>query len=75
MSKEKTATEWLADNLMPMIHEAKNIGKILEICEQANAMHEQQIIDAANWDSKSISENGIRKGVKYYKDTYNTNHE
>jgi hypothetical protein len=32
-----------------------------------------QIIDAANFDSRSISENGYRKGEQYYNETFITN--
>jgi hypothetical protein len=33
----------------------------------------EQIIDAANFDSRSVSENGYRRGEQYYNDKYNTN--
>jgi len=65
-----TAVEWLEDNL---IFEPWAEGRFKHNCkcwEQAKAMFEQQIIDAANWDSKSISENGIRKGDKYYNENF-----
>jgi hypothetical protein len=33
----------------------------------------EQIIDAANFDSVSVAENGYRRGEQYYNDKYNTN--
>jgi hypothetical protein len=70
MSNGKTAVQWLVEQLpIRIVNSYQNeIIKVLE-------MEKQQIIDAANWDSKSISENSIRKGEQYYNETYNTNHE
>jgi hypothetical protein len=36
-------------------------------------MEKEQIVKAANFDSKSISENGYRKGEQYYNETYGGN--
>ena len=74
MSKEKTTVvEWLESKVDAMI---KNGGdadllSVIEHIQKAKEMEKEQIIDAANWDSKSISENGIRKGDKYYNETFN----
>jgi hypothetical protein len=43
---------------------------INELLEKAKEMEKQQIIDAPNWDSMSISENGIRKGEQYYNEQF-----
>ena len=68
MSNQKqTAVEWLVEELLN--------GKALmpSIIEQAKEMEKEQIVKAANFDSKSISENGYRKGEQYYNETYGGN--
>ena len=65
---KQTAVEWLA-NEMPVIDWQVPYWKIK--LEKAKEMEKEQIIDAANFDSRSISENGYRKGEQYYNETYN----
>lgn len=73
MSKtEQSSVEWLVNVVQSCI--APDYIPI-EIVKQAKAMHKEEIINAANWDSKSISENGIRKGDKYYNQIYGGNNE
>jgi len=63
--KKQTAVEWLVEQL------DKNFDYVVEtIIEKAKAMEREQIIDAANWDSKSQAENGYSKGHEYYTQTY-----
>jgi len=64
---KQTAVKILIEHLIKMYYLDE---ETLYEFEQANQMFEQQIIDAANWDSKSISENGIRKGEQYYNETF-----
>jgi hypothetical protein len=68
MQMKQTAVEWLA-NEMPVIDWQVPYWKIK--LEKAKEMEKEQIIDAANFDSRSISENGYRKGEQYYNETYN----
>jgi vacuolar-type H+-ATPase subunit H len=68
---KQTAVEWLAETLRFANKEL--YAEMYEDIEQAKEMEKEQIIDAANWDSRSISENGYRKGEQYYKETFNTN--
>ncbi len=67
MSNQQTAVEWLVEQLETKYN--INIER-LSVTDKAKAMEKQQIIDAAQWDSRSISENGIRKGDKYYNETF-----
>jgi hypothetical protein len=62
---KQTAVEWLASEML------KPNLSMKDILEQAKEIEKQQIIDAANWDSRSISENGYRKGEQYYNETFN----
>ena len=71
MSNEKqTAVDWLLDR----IEDVDLTEKLWEnVKQQAKAMEKEQIVKAANFDSKSISENGYRKGEQYYNETYGGN--
>jgi hypothetical protein len=62
---QQTAVEWLMEKNSEQ-------GGILTPQDwiKAKAMEKQQIIDAANFDSKSRSENGYAKGEQYYTETY-----
>jgi predicted kinase len=68
---KQTAVEWLAETLRFANKEL--YAEMYEDIEQALEMEKVQIIDAANWDSRSISENGYRKGEQYYFETFITN--
>jgi predicted kinase len=68
---KQTAVEWLAETLR--FANKDLFAEMYEDIEQALEMEKVQIIDAANWDSRSISENGYRKGEQYYNETFNIN--
>jgi hypothetical protein len=69
MENKQTAVEWFIEQL-------KNQGvQYIRMSEQAKVMEKQQIIDAANFDSKSRAENGYAKGKQYYEQTYGGNNE
>jgi predicted kinase len=65
---KKTAVECLAETLRFTSKEL--FAEMYDDIEQALEMEKLQIIDAANWDSRSISENGYRKGEEYYLETF-----
>jgi hypothetical protein len=78
MSNDKqTAVQILVDSLIKLgyLHsnEFGQSPKVIELINQAKAMEKEQIVKAANFDSKSISENGYRKGEQYYNETYGGN--
>jgi hypothetical protein len=78
MSNEKqTAVQILLDSLIKLgyLHsnEFGQSPKVIELINQAKEMEKEQIVKAANFDSKSISENGYRKGEQYYNETYGGN--
>ena len=77
MSKQQTAVQQLIGIVEMDYNNGVEISMkvFLKMLNDSKKMEKQQIIDAVNWDSKSISENGIRKGEQYYNETYNTNHE
>lgn len=66
---QQTATEWLAERLIQMIPTHNPLYKkdVEMYLQQANKMHEEQIINAVNsqrqlgWDEK---------GQQYYNETY-----
>jgi hypothetical protein len=68
-NKQQTATEWLAERLIQMIPTHNPLYKkdVEMYLQQANKMHEEQIINAVNsqrqlgWDEK---------GQQYYNETY-----
>lgn len=66
MSKQ-TAVEWLISKLQWSKADYENQKSEVD---QAKEMERQNIIDAANWDSKSIAENGVRMGEKYFNQTF-----
>jgi hypothetical protein len=64
--------EWVRTTLpmeldWPMMIEQK-IKSLLE-------KEKEHIINAANFDSRSIAENGYRRGEQYYNETFNTNEQ
>ncbi len=63
---KQTAIDWLIEQ-WPIL-ESQLPPRIIE---QAKAMEKKQIIDAANFDSKSKAENGYAKGEQYYNETFN----
>jgi hypothetical protein len=72
MESKQTAVEWFFEHLMPFIEfsDAEKREDVRNVLEQAKEMIKEQIIDAANFDSKSRSENGYAKGEQYYTETY-----
>jgi len=62
----KTAMRKLLDYL----EEDDRINSNAKVYQDALEEEKKQLIDAANWDSKSISENGVAMGEKYYQSTY-----
>ena len=72
MSKQQTAVQQLIDIVEMDYRNGVEISMkvFLKMLNDSKEMEKQQIIDAANWDSKSISENGIRKGEQYYNETF-----
>jgi hypothetical protein len=72
MSKQQTAVQQLVDIVEMDYRNGVEISMkvFLKMLNDSKEMEKQQIIDAANWDSKSISENGIRKGEQYYNETF-----
>ena len=68
---KQTAVEQLAETLR--FANKDLFAEMYEHIEQAKEIEKVQIIDAANWDSRSISENGYRKGEQYYNETFNIN--
>jgi hypothetical protein len=74
MSNEKqTSVEWYHQQIVDRQNGNGDSRSLDEILEQAKAMEKEQIVKAANFDSKSISENGYRKGEQYYNETYGGN--
>jgi hypothetical protein len=73
MQMKQTAVEWLIEKLDKIYHiKEKFLPSDWEFLEETSKeIEKEQIIDAANFDSRSISENGYRKGEKYYNETYN----
>jgi hypothetical protein len=81
--KQQTAVEWFHQKTWALKIQLE-LGEILigeyantyaTLYNQAKEMEKEQIVKAANFDSKSISENGYRKGEQYYNETFNTNEE
>jgi hypothetical protein len=68
---KQTAVEWLEIVLIPDPISEEDFKHNINCWKQAKEMEKQQIIDAANFDSRSISENGYRKGEQYYNETFN----
>jgi hypothetical protein len=65
--KQMTAVEWLIDKLSNI--KAEDFNSTLEvrlICQQAKAMHKQQIIDA--YDKNKMGR--VDYGEQYYQETY-----
>jgi len=48
-------------------------SEFIEMCKALLEKEKEQIVNAANFDSRSISENGYRKGEQYYNETYGGN--
>ena len=72
--KQQTAVEWYAIEMAEYLRSIYGDGILnLDILKQAKEMEKEQIVKAANFDSKSISENGYRKGEQYYNETYGGN--
>ena len=67
--KQQTAVEWMIKEIESLIT-IETFEKWKAIKEQGRAMEREQIIAAANFDSKSRSENGYEKGEQYYTETY-----
>jgi len=74
MSNEKQTPMQLLFYRIEQLRFAKNpIDKIMEIENEMLQIEKDEIVKAANFDSKSISENGHRKGEQYYNETYGGN--
>ncbi len=72
---KQTAVDWLIKKLTNRqngVFDGFPHLSVDEIYDKAKEMEKEQIVKAANFDSKSISENGYRKGEQYYNETFNT---
>jgi hypothetical protein len=74
----KTAIEQMMEDLNDTFPRFFNVhsaeGRVfMGIATKYLAVEKEQIVKAANFDSKSISENGHRKGEQYYNETYGGN--
>lgn len=67
---ERVVSDIFQEFVRDEITKTELIAKIHNAFYPVKAMEKQQIIDAANWDSKSVSENGYSKAEQYYNETY-----
>lgn len=66
-NKKQTAVEWLASNLGEHIIWEE---KLIDLVEQAKAMHKQEIIDAANKLLYHGTGPGDTAAKQYYNETF-----
>ena len=66
-NKKQTAVEWLASNLGEHIIWEE---KLIDLVEQAKAMHKQEIIDAANKLLYRGTGPGDTAAEQYYNETF-----
>jgi hypothetical protein len=76
-NNKQSSVEWLVSSLLQYIHEAHH-PEIVELYEQAKAMHQSQTIDFANDllaqnDSNYIAYPNLAE--KYYNETFGGNNE
>ena len=69
MTKEKTAVDLLYDSIKDKL-QGDDFESLVFSYAIAKQKFEQQIVDAANYDSKSISDNGYKKGEQYFQNKF-----